>query len=364
MKFHDIQIIGILVVTAIVGAGYWCANSPQSVQMLSAKTEIIASVSSIDLSADGTKLLSLSRGGPHLCGSVVLHDLSKASASRLFEIATFPYDMVLFAELAPDGLHALVGTGHGRLTWYDLTSSETSLLADLGRSAAIMFTRTAISRDSQCVAAAQFSTKHVDVNKIRIFHPMSVRSNDVVLHLPKGISNCSLHFSNDGRQLLSGNSDGSISIWDVDSGCIVNELPGHDGRVVAAHFVGDGTTVISGGTDQSIRIWQLPGGREVWRGQSEIGMVGAMAVSDDGRCAAWGGWGQKVIIWDLGRQRKRCEILSSAREVRDLQFSPGGQSLAVARASTAIRFYDATTGSEQRIVDVRRGDGDQSEGSE
>ncbi len=231
-----------------------------------------------------------------------------------------------------------------------MTTSETSLLAEFVGTKRPMLLHTAISPDCQCVAAAD------ETNKIHIYHPKWTLSNDgaVDINLHKGVTSHALHFSGDGKQLLSANSDGSITIWDVESGCILNELLGHRGRVRSALFFGDGAGLISVGDDEfeSVRIWQLPSGREIWREKSRSRFGTIVAVSGDGQFAAWGGRDHGIIvIWDLLHQRPKREIRLPVA-ITDLKFSPHGHSLAVAGSGSAIRIYNVETGAEQRIVDT------------
>ncbi len=277
--------------------------------------------------------------------------LKHAFLSDSIQVDSPPQHMTLSAKLAADGRHVLVsqtGPEHAHLTWVDVTTSEASLLAEFaGTTQHPMLMRTAISPDCRCVAAADES------NQIHVYHPESTASNEVVVNisLREGVTSCALDFSGDGKQLLSANSDGSISIWDVESGCLFNELLGHRGRVAAALFFVDGTGVISAGADGSVRLWQLSTGREIWREKSRSLADTALAVSGDGRYAAWGGRDHGITIWDLLHQRPKREILSSVA-VTDLKFSPHGHSLAVAGFSSAIRIYNVETGQEQRVVDT------------
>lgn len=87
-----------------------------------------------------------------------------------------------------------------------------------------------------------------------------------------------------GRFIVSGSTDESVRIYDIDKEKEVACLRGHTNlvRSVQAVFDHDGEvkTVISGGYDGNVRIWeQVPGSRE-WRTQHQFQLNGFEASGD------------------------------------------------------------------------------------
>lgn len=64
-------------------------------------------------------------------------------------------------------------------------------------------------------------------------------------------------FSPDARYLVSGNSDGVLSIGEVSKGAAFISAPSHAGSVTAAAFSQDGKYLASGGLDNIIKIWDF-----------------------------------------------------------------------------------------------------------
>ena len=56
---------------------------------------------------------------------------------------------------------------------------------------------------------------------------------------------------------VSGSEDGTIKVWDHESGDYIRTLKGHVNTVNAVHFVPTGTYLISCSTDLSIKIWDF-----------------------------------------------------------------------------------------------------------
>lgn len=75
----------------------------------------------------------------------------------------------------------------------------------------------------------------------------------------------------DGAQLISGDSDNAIRIWDIASGKLQRTLLGHISPIKSLALSPDGRTLVSVGADGGGRFWSLSTGRELMsftRGQA------------------------------------------------------------------------------------------------
>ena len=122
----------------------------------------------------------------------------------------------------------------------------------------------------------------------------------------------------DGSWLGSGGWDGTVKIWDVETGRVRASLSGHASRdrihrVAAVAVAPDGSWLASGGSDGTVRIWDMDTGRvratlsgHARRGR--ISQVTTMAVAPDGSWLASGGSDGTVRIWDMdtGRVGPHC----------------------------------------------------------
>jgi WD40 repeat protein len=68
--------------------------------------------------------------------------------------------------------------------------------------------------------------------------------------------------SADGRRAVSGAGDGTVRVWDLDTGKPLPILAGHDGPVLAVAVSADGRRAVSGGDDGTVRVWDLEEGAE------------------------------------------------------------------------------------------------------
>jgi WD40 repeat protein len=290
-------------------------------------------------SADGDRLLFLARGQENNYCRLGLFERDHPSESRSVDVLGEPIDL---GTLAPDGRHALVATFAGSLAWIDLRSHKSSILIESSGVAAL--TAIAISDDQNQFAAASSN------GQILLGDP---RSRTVrVLTAAEASSVVDLHFSRTGKQVVCARTDGSIGVWDLASAARLWNIAGHDGPASAAEFLPDGNHVISTGFDGIVRIWETSSGREVW--QRYIGTQGplALAVAFDGSKAAWGGINEAIVVWNLELERVDGEFETPGLSIRHLEFSPDGNTLAVAGNYGVIRRFDLKTGAEMSGFDT------------
>src|SRR6516164_8794258 len=65
-------------------------------------------------------------------------------------------------------------------------------------------------------------------------------------------------FSPDSRQAISGSYDGTVGLWEVESGKAIGLLKGHTAGILSVAYSTDGHVAVSGGADRTIRVWDLP----------------------------------------------------------------------------------------------------------
>ena len=57
-------------------------------------------------------------------------------------------------------------------------------------------------------------------------------------------------------RIVSGSWDGSMRVWDVESGDCLQVLEGHTDEIFSAAFNYEGDTIITGSKDNTCRIWK------------------------------------------------------------------------------------------------------------
>ena len=62
-------------------------------------------------------------------------------------------------------------------------------------------------------------------------------------------------FSPDGRRLASGDSEGTICLWEAQTGKQLRRFTGHEGYVTSLVFAPDGKTLVSVSDDGTALLW-------------------------------------------------------------------------------------------------------------
>jgi WD40 repeat protein len=70
----------------------------------------------------------------------------------------------------------------------------------------------------------------------------------------------SVTFSSDGKSLVSGSSDKTVKLWDVQTGGVVATFIGHTSSVFSVSISVDHTTIATGSYDKTLRLWDIQTG--------------------------------------------------------------------------------------------------------
>ena len=69
-------------------------------------------------------------------------------------------------------------------------------------------------------------------------------------------------WSADGARLASASLDGTVRIWDAESGDVLNTLQGHTDWVMSVSWAPDDTALVSASTDGTVRVWDAQSGAQ------------------------------------------------------------------------------------------------------
>jgi WD40 repeat protein len=111
----------------------------------------------------------------------------------------------------------------------------------------------------------------------------------------------------DGSLIVSGSSDKTVRVWDLERGIELHTLEGHaeSVEVVAAGELG---RAVSGSADGVIKVWDLNKGKELWTLEGHTKKIKALAISKDGRQAVSGSEDGTIRVWDLDKGTELSSI--------------------------------------------------------
>jgi WD40 repeat protein len=91
----------------------------------------------------------------------------------------------------------------------------------------------------------------------------------------------SIAYSNNNKYLISGSSDKTAIIWNIQTGKVVHTLQGHSWKVLAVAFSWDSKYAITGSTDGTVKIWEVETGKLLRTYIGDVTSVAALAISPD-----------------------------------------------------------------------------------
>jgi WD40 repeat protein len=157
-----------------------------------------------------------------------------------------------------------------------------------------------------------------------------------------------LSFSPDERLLATGSWDGTVKLWDVESGALL--WSGWQTDIVEnLAFAPDGQMLASCGDDATIRLWDVKSGANVQTIEAPC-IVYAVAWNPDGTQLASSYSDGRIQVWELqttqATQPATCVQTLSGHSnwVQGLAWNPDGSRLASSSWDRTVRVWDVASG--------------------
>jgi WD40 repeat protein len=123
-------------------------------------------------------------------------------------------------------------------------------------------------------------------------------------------------FSPDERRVLTGHgspsengaSQGTVRLWDVETGKLIRSMDGHTGAISCVAFSPDGRYAASSSHDQTVRLWDVETGRELHSFVGHQGIVERVAFSPDGQRLLSSSVDQTLRLWEVKNQRSGYHV--------------------------------------------------------
>jgi WD40 repeat protein len=137
-------------------------------------------------------------------------------------------------------------------------------------------------------------------------------------------------FSPDGDSIATSSSDGTIRIWDLETGRLVESLEAHSSWVICAEFSPEGELLLSGDHDGAVRLWSTQSWSEIGTLVGHTDLVSDVDFVPNGSMAVSTSFDNTVIIWDVEKGEKLYELAFDAKYVNAVDIDPTGNNLVVA----------------------------------
>jgi guanine nucleotide-binding protein subunit beta-2-like 1 protein len=157
--------------------------------------------------------------------------------------------------------------------------------------------------------------------------------------------------SSDGQYALSGSWDGTLRLWDINSGESTRRFVGHTGDVLSVAFSADNRQVVSGSRDKTIKLWNVLGECKFTIGENpgsncHDGWVSAVRFSPNSAnpIIVSAGWDYKVKVWNLTNCQLRTDHLGHSGYLNTVTVSPDGSLCASGGKDGKAMLWDLNEG--------------------
>ncbi len=154
----------------------------------------------------------------------------------------------------------------------------------------------------------------------------------------------SLAYSPDGRHIASGSDDGSIKIWEADSGKALLILSGYPFPVNSVAYSPNGRHIASVSWDDSIKIWEADSGKSLLTLSVHSYTVNSLAYSPDGRHIVSGSDYGSIKIWEADSGKALLTFSGHSSPVNSVAYSPDGRHIASGSRDNSIKIWEADSG--------------------
>ncbi|MBE2282304.1 MAG: TIR domain-containing protein [Prosthecobacter sp.] len=119
-----------------------------------------------------------------------------------------------------------------------------------------------------------------------------------------GIRTQAIAFRHDGKYVCVGSDDGSVRLWDIETGQMRKTFTGHTQAIWSVLWSRDGKHIFSGGMDSIIRLWDTATGKCIRSFDKDIGSIRGMSLSSDDSVVLSVSEDSDVRIWDVQTGRR------------------------------------------------------------
>ena len=163
--------------------------------------------------------------------------------------------------------------------------------------------------------------------------------------------------SSDGQFALSGSWDGTLRLWDLNSGTTTRRFVGHTKDVLSVAFSLDNRQIVSGSRDRTIKLWNTLGEcKFTIQEDGHTEWVSCVRFSPNTKTPliVSAGWDKLVKVWNLSNCKLRTNLIGHSGYVNTVTVSPDGSLCASGGKDGLVILWDLNEG--KRLYDLQAGD--------
>ncbi len=168
--------------------------------------------------------------------------------------------------------------------------------------------------------------------------------DDKLISTLEGQTDFNSTFSISSEGIIAGGVKNKIKLWKVSNGKLIHTIEGHGDEIKSLAFSPDGKLLASGSQDGTVRVWEIESGRSIYT-LSQASPVLSIAFSPSGFLLAAGSKDGKILLWDLNNGKLARVLKGHRYEVNSVDFSPDGSLLISGSMDATLRIWNVKNGS-------------------
>lgn len=152
-----------------------------------------------------------------------------------------------------------------------------------------------------------------------------------------------------GRHAVSGSDDGSLTVWDMETGTMIWALPGNSGGVLAVSWSANGQCVISGSDSGIVQVWEVETGK-VRTLEGCFGGVRSVALTPEGKHAVSGSDEGALTVWEVMTGREVSALPGNSCRVNAVRWIEGTHRIVSGSDDGLVRVWDVETGEVRTLA--------------
>ncbi len=162
-------------------------------------------------------------------------------------------------------------------------------------------------------------------------------------------------FSWDGKLILTGSDEGTVSLWDASTGKHLKTLKQHTSRISSLACCGSKDMFVTGSDDTTACVWKEGELAQVLKGHTKG--ITAVACSSDGKAALTGSCDATVRLWDTttGKCRYIVKLKGHTEAVMCVGFNSTGEIFLTGSLNGTVVLWEVKTGRKLKAFKLEAG---------